>query len=521
VSKIAMRAPWLAAVVLIAGCASAPLRDADVAALARADALVLEGCYDCLLEARDIYARVGVGRARPLVIVRLFETDILLGLRETELAIDAAGAFERAAALLPELPPELDGARVLRDVGAVLPDPAGVARGRMAALKRDPGHADLDVNAELTWLEASALSPAVRWYVGASIDCSYDVRARRPGEARARRGKPALPDGAPPLLQYRAAICFNLLAAPLERLFESSPRFIEIGYFIARAKLFSAARSGAPGARALLAELYARFPASRGVTFLNGNYRQLVGDCREALGFYDETLALEPTHEDSMLGRAICLSHLARHEDAIRAASTLVEWNTHHVADAHYWRAWNHHKLEDLETARADIERAKGVALTGPIFTLAGIIEHDQDDLGPAERDLSGARRLSYGVQNCTAAWYLGLVHMKQERWLDSSSAFEDAMTCYESAVAEAEAGLRDMQARTNVDPDFKASQIAGFEAAIREDRRQYHAAAFNTANQSAHGGHSVRAKKFLEIAAKDPALADLVRQLREILRRD
>jgi hypothetical protein len=110
---------------------------------------------------------------------------------------------------------------------------------------------------------------------------------------------------------------------------------------------------------------------------------------------------------------------------------------------------------------------------------------------------------------------------MKQERWLDSSSAFEDAMTCYESAVAEAEAGLRDMQARTNVDPDFKASQIAGFEAAIREDRRQYHAAAFNTANQSAHGGHSVRAKKFLEIAAKDPALADLVRQLREILRRD
>ncbi len=49
---------------------------------------MLQGCYDCLLEARATYARVGVGKARPLVIARLFETDLLITLREKELALD-------------------------------------------------------------------------------------------------------------------------------------------------------------------------------------------------------------------------------------------------------------------------------------------------------------------------------------------------------------------------------------------------------------------------------------------------
>ena len=44
---------------------------------------------------------------------------------------------------------------------------------------------------------------------------------------------------------------------------------------------------------------------------------------------------------------------------------------------------------------------------------------------------------------------------------------------------------MRTMQARTDLDPDFKARQIAGFEAALKEDRSQHHAAAFNAANQS------------------------------------
>lgn len=47
-----MRHGWLAVLVVSLGCASAPIKKQDVPALAQADARVLEGCYDCLLEAR-------------------------------------------------------------------------------------------------------------------------------------------------------------------------------------------------------------------------------------------------------------------------------------------------------------------------------------------------------------------------------------------------------------------------------------------------------------------------------------
>jgi hypothetical protein len=75
---------WLAVLFVCLGtaCASAPVREADLPALAAAVALVLEGCYVCLLVARDTFAQVGVGRARSQVVVRLFEYEVLIALRE-------------------------------------------------------------------------------------------------------------------------------------------------------------------------------------------------------------------------------------------------------------------------------------------------------------------------------------------------------------------------------------------------------------------------------------------------------
>jgi hypothetical protein len=91
-------------------------------------------------------------------------------------------------------------------------------------------------------------------------------------------------------------------------------------------------------------------------------------------------------------------------------------------------------------------------------------------------------------------------------------------MGCYERAAAFTEASLRAMEANTDVDPDFKANQIAGFEAALKEDRSQQYASAFNAANHSARGGNVAKAKALLDVAAKDPALAALVAELRRIL---
>ena len=123
-------------VVVSGACASAPKTQPGVIELARADTLVSEGCYDCLTEAREIYQTWAVGKARPTILPRLFETTVLLGLREKELALDPTKRFDAAKALVPELPPTYSAAGYLEMAAAVLPDNIGTPRRAMSAIKR-------------------------------------------------------------------------------------------------------------------------------------------------------------------------------------------------------------------------------------------------------------------------------------------------------------------------------------------------------------------------------------------------
>jgi tetratricopeptide (TPR) repeat protein len=512
---------WLAVSV---ACASTPLRDRDLVTLEHADELVRAGCYDCLIEARDAYAGLAFGRARRLVIQRLFETEILMTLREKELAMDWSGSFEAAETLAPALPPELEASRLLALVEAVPPDSMGWPRHALAQFRRAHASAAGELDGELRWLETSAYAGAVRRYVSIAADCAFPTRRR--GENAVRRSSsgsvPEVPEGAAPLVVYRTAICSTTVGERLESILEDDPRFIEANFFLGRLGVSTVQRRGdVSHVREFIEAAIGRFPESPSVAYLSGSFNQLVGDCRTALAHYDRTLDLQPLHENGLLGRTVCLTHLSRTEEAIAAATRMIELELglDVTSDGFYWRAWNRHHREELPAARADIESAKALRSNHEIHTLAGVIGHDQDDLDPAEDDLRQALRMSAGSPDCTANWYLSLVLMKREQWPETASAFEDAMRCYDRRAREAERGLAEMRASTTVDPDFKAQQIAGFEAAIEEDRGQYHAAAFNAANYHARAGRLDRARPLLEVAARDPKLAELVAELREIIK--
>jgi tetratricopeptide (TPR) repeat protein len=521
-----MRVLSAAVLLVMCGCASAPVKKADLAALADADALVLQGCYDCLLEARAVYDRVAVGKARPLVLARLFETQLLVALRERELAIDATQSWARAQALAAELPPLSEANRYVSLAGLVPADFVGTPRRETFEFRRANQPSVAKINDELAWLRASAtLREPARQYLSLAVDCSYLARVGRAtgagaddlwtGSSRMRD----LPPDTIPLVAYRAATCDSVSLKTLANVRAAVPRFVETSYFVARIEVAGAQTTGGRKARELVTETYARFPKSTSVTYLTGNLYQIVRDCRQALRYYDETLALKNLHEDALLGRTMCLTFLSRHEEAIAAATHMIDLRTDNWGRAFYWRAWNHHYLKQLTDARSDIDRAKPLAAIEEVYTLAGIIEHDQDDLGVAETDLLRAKSMNRAGRNCTAMWYLGLVKLKREAWIDSARNFNDAMGCYEKNVKDDEAGLAALTANTDLDPEFKASQTASFETQLKEDRSQYYAAAFNAANQFAHAGNVDLARRLLDIAAKDPALGDLVGQLRDILK--
>jgi tetratricopeptide (TPR) repeat protein len=547
-----MRNLWLAALGVCLGCASAPIKPPDLSELEKADALVLQGCYDCLLEARDIYARVGVAKARPFVVSRLFEAELLITLREKELAIDAAASLARAQALVPELPPSLDAARALTIVAAIPSDDVGVPRRDDAAFRRERGAFIVTVENEIAWLRSATADPPppagaraggvpaakpgpakpgalviptrlgqpVREYLALAVDCMYPTRPRGPGQPTRPGPPPTAPAGAPPLIVYRTAICRGITIAPLEKVRATVPRFVETSYFLGRASVGDASNNGGAKPKEQLTEAYARFPNSPSVTYMRGNINQLVGDCREALRYYEETLKLRPLHENGWLGQTVCLTYLKRTDDAIASATRMVEQKLDNTSDAYYWRAWNHYFVrKDLPLARRDTDSAKAVRVSLVIMTLAGIVENEQDDLDLAESDLTFATSGPDGSRNCIAAWHLGLVHMKRKAWLKSAQTFENAMGCYTTNVADAQAGLAFIQNRTDIEPEFKARQVASFQAAIIEDRAQAAAAAFNAANYFATGGEVAKAKVLIEVAARDASLADKVAVLRDWLK--
>jgi tetratricopeptide (TPR) repeat protein len=80
-------------------------------------------------------------------------------------------------------------------------------------------------------------------------------------------------------------------------------------------------------------------PRSRGV---DGRARSVRRDA-----------GLVPTHRDALLGRAVTLSHLARHDEAVAAATRILELGSWFTGEAYYWRAWNEYHLARIEEARS------------------------------------------------------------------------------------------------------------------------------------------------------------------------
>ena len=291
-----MRRLWWLALLLLPACASEPIKKVDLSALADADAQVLQGCYDCLLDARATYERVGVAKARPMVIARLFETQLLITLRERELAIDANASMARARELAKELPPLFDTRRYLALVDLVPPGGMGTPRRESAAFYTVHESNRSAVNDELAWLKTAAgLREPARQYLSLAVDCAYIVRPGRPGPMLGSTGDlwsssiraREVPSGAPPLVAYRISVCDDVARKGLEDVRAGVPRFAEAAFFLARLEVATAQMTGGGKAREDLAEAYARFPTSSSVTYLTAHFSQLTGHCREALRYYD------------------------------------------------------------------------------------------------------------------------------------------------------------------------------------------------------------------------------------------
>ena len=511
--RIARRLCLLLLAAAAAGCASRSAKVAEPDRGSWADELVRQGCYDCLLDARAAYERLTT--SSPAAMVRVFEVDLLLAMREKELSIDATATLAHAASIVPRLagpgaskagPPEggpyvSQAERLLAVVRTIPEDGAGR---RLLPPAKDAAQ---QIESALAIVDASPFSAELNSYVRLTIQCGRTTSDQAP----------AAPANDIPLLTYRRAICASpVRVEPLRAVRTAVPRFVEASFFLGRVAMGSLFRTDGSEARALFEQAYARFSNSPTIAFELGTVYQATNECRPAERLFTRVLELKPAHEDARLGRAVCRTYLSQNEEAISDATVLIDARASNRAEAYYWRAWNRRHLKQIDTARADIDQARSLRYNARVLTLAGMIEYDQQDFGPARRDLTQARDLD--PKECDAPWYLGLVEVAAESWSPGAKAFVGAAQCYEALVKETENFRAAMAARTDVSEEFRKRQLAGFDAAIADDKVRKSAAELNAAINFGRAGDIPNATAYMKRAAVDPERRTAVEDLRQVL---
>ena len=438
------------ACALSAACATRAPASSTPAAPAAAPAanverLVLRGCYTCLEEAFATTSASGANEAA-------FQAAILLTLRSKELGLPFTQWLERARALLPGPA----WSEYLAIAESAPQDPLSTDRDAILGIRRRTRD---DIDAARRAVATGPGSPAVRAYLDLSIVCGPTFIDERDAAVTAVLEQ----FGEAPLLRYRAGVCGHtpLLADVLRQDADFADVHLELG----RAAL-QRERPDYDEALSHLRQGRAAFPASATIVATIGNIALQREEWTEALAAFEATLTLVPSHRDALLGAAISLSHLNRHEEAIVPASRLLELGSWFISDAHYWRAWNEYRLGRIPEARADADRAKALSRNAPTLVLSGIISWREGRLAAADAEFTEALNIDFG--QCEAASYLGGVRAEQERWQESLAAFQHAAQCFELAVLTRRKAVAELTASTE-SASAVARQVASHERAIAE----------------------------------------------------
>ena len=441
--------------------AAPPLPPSPVAEI---DALVRQGCYRCLESAFNAASAAGLRE-------KVYETAVLLAARSKELGLDWGPWVARAHEALPPG----SGWTIYLDV--------------VQGLQDDPLSGDRDVllteeferrrprDVYDRWHAALATAPGSP-LVGAYLHLALACRPRQTQGREEAIAAVLARLGDVPLLQYRAALCGGEAApARLAAVWDADTAFVDAHLDLGRFILQNRVQPGFEEGLRHLQSARAAFPASPVMPSLIAELHQAREDWPEALEVFNVVLALVPTHRDALLGRTISLSHLLRYDEAVAAATRLIDLGNWFIGQAYYWRAWNELQLKRIPEARADADEAKALTVNAQTFVLSGLIEWVQQHLDPAEEEFQRALDMDYG--QCDAAFYLGGVRAEKRNWPESLAAFQHAQQCFELSVTVRSEAVAKLSA-TEASAAANAREIASHQRAIADSQKRVGEAAQN-----------------------------------------
>jgi tetratricopeptide (TPR) repeat protein len=502
-----------ALVVTIAACAPKGPSPQVLAEMAKAEALQSQGCYTCLKESLAIFEKLGQAKIQPAGLAeKIFDTALLIAVREKDLGIpadDAMGAARRLAVASRQ--PLLDAAElIIGDSSGLDPEMRSFVTGRnRRALEPDnPTRRALDAFAE-TDLPAK--------YIALSIDCEQQKLI----ESVDLKSLSATYAGSP-LLLFRLATCGRPGGPNIAAIREVDPRWTDTLYWEGRREMVASLGNAIDLSKVI--GLYGQgreaFPSSMMLAMAWSNANLTAEEFPSALSGFDDVLQKYPTHRDALNGRMQSLSYVMRHDEAIAAATRLLDLGTWHIPDAYYWRAWNRYQIKEYDNAWADVEDAiKGLS-NSRVYMLAGMIAYARKTLPIAVDRLDTAFKID--ARQCDAVWMSGLVSIDMNELAIAAPKFARSMTCFVSAAS----GLR--QERAQLD---QAIQKRGTPPTARDrrnlDRMQRDAetaelksaqSAFNGAQCYARTGNKGLALNIIDVAIAHPGMSEKAAALKVLI---
>lgn len=494
---------WVAMFALTtAACASkvAAPPPAALAELARADALVRDGCYTCLQQALIIYERHKHAQGS-------FDAALLIAIREKELGIPSE---------MPALPQPTDRERALVDAASLILgelsglDPAQRAeltgRARRPIANGHPSRRALD-----PWLGKDVAAAYVAW----SIDCESAPVLETIDLPAALKTYENVP-----LMQFRLARCGQPpVIAPLLALRQADPRWNDTLFWEGRRAIVGSPTGGIDLSRAiaLYGEGRAAFPESLALSMAWANANLSGEEFGPALAGFDQVLAAFPHHRDALIGRAQALSYLLRHADAVATATRVIDLGTWHIGDAFYWRAWNRYHLKEYETAWSDVENAtKGLA-NARVYMLAGLIAYARTQLPTAVQRFDRAYEIDSTA--CDALWMSGLVSIDRTELGVAAPKFTKAMTCFISTAASLRHNRERLEkliaARGAPATERETRTLARFARDADTAEEKSAQSAFNAAQCYARTGGRGLALNLVDVAIAHPKMEEKARALK------
>ncbi len=399
--------------------------------LNQADILFQTGSYTSLTDAFRIYQSLfNFPRYQNKVRVRIIKTALLLGQRENELRIVEDNHLRTAWDFLQAYPDLSEFSTLFELVLRRSSKRRGIAETIETILKDRSSTGNhlnwLNDNVDSLYTQLKARSEkdvfSAYFYLHLNSDFAHYIKDLDDFS----RFSQVFPES--PLILFKLAVSPKVSQDSLIKLVRYEPSFYEAHYFLGKidlmlGKIISAEKK--------ILEAYTHIPRSISILSDLAKVYFIHEEFEKCLEFNRKILELDPNYRDAMLGKAICLAYLERHEEAVEILDKLRSLGKYLMGETNYWLAWNRNEMEKHEEALANIEKAKKYLIGHhEVHTLSGIISFELNRLEEAEKELQEAIKLN--TPSCEPVFYLGKMNARWEIWEKSALYFEQASRCYQ-----------------------------------------------------------------------------------------